>query len=109
MKTPAWIIATLMFIVSDKVTADNDDGDMETKRHHEDDVINQKMERYEELLKRKRDVIDKFLKDNYSDFNHSDYTPEVMMAFTSMGVLIPSEPQEVTICAVYVCPFITLA
>ena len=48
------------------------------RRHHEDDVINEKMERYEELLKRKRDVIDKFLKDNYSDFNHSDYTPEVM-------------------------------
>ena len=50
----------------------------ETKRHHEDDVINEKMERYEMLLKKKRDVIDKFIKDNYSDFNHSDYTPEVM-------------------------------
>ena len=49
----------------------------ETKRHHEDDVINEKMERYEMLLKKKRDVIDKFIKDNYSDFNHSDYTPEV--------------------------------
>merc|ERR1711894_621402 len=75
MKTLAWIIATLIFIVSDTVQAD-DDGDMETRRHHEDDVINERMERYEELLKRKRDVIDKFLKDNYSDFNHSDYTPE---------------------------------
>ena len=52
----------------------------ETKRHHEDDVINEKMERYEMLLKKKRDVIDKFIKDNYSDFNHSDYTPEVMRA-----------------------------
>ena len=69
---------TLMLIASDRVTAD-DDGDMETRRHHEDDVINQKMERYEELLRRKRDVIDKFIKDNYSDFNHSDYTPEVMV------------------------------
>ena len=68
---------TLMLIASDRVTAD-DDGDMETRRRHEDDVINQKMERYEELLRRKRDVIDKFIKDNYSDFNHSDYTPEVM-------------------------------
>ena len=76
MKTLAWIIATLILIICDTVQAD-DDGDMETRRHHEDDVINEKMERYEELLKRKRDVIDKFLKDNYSDFNHSDYTPEV--------------------------------
>merc|ERR1712154_349236 len=75
MKTLAWIIAIIIFIISDTVQAD-DDGDMETRRHHEDDVINEKMERYEELLKRKRDVIDKFLKDNYSDFNHSDYTPE---------------------------------
>merc|ERR550534_905597 len=75
MKTLAWIIATLTLIISDTVQAD-DDGDMLTRRHHEDDVINEKMERYEELLKRKRDVIDKFLKDNYSDFNHSDYTPE---------------------------------
>ena len=80
MMTLAWIIATIIFIISDTVQAD-DDGDMETRRHHEDDVINEKMERYEELLKRKRDVIDKFLKDNYSDFNHSDYTPEVMTSF----------------------------
>merc|ERR550534_472652 len=75
MKTLAWIIATLTLIISDTVQTD-DDGGMDTRRHHEDDVINEKMERYEELLKRKRDVIDKFLKDNYSDFNHSDYTPE---------------------------------
>merc|ERR1711936_1569721 len=53
-----------------------DGSDTEPKRHHEDDVINEKMERYVGLLKRKRDAIDKFLKDNYSDFNHSDYTPE---------------------------------
>merc|ERR1719195_1482931 len=45
-------------------------------RHHEDDEINAKMERYVALLRRRRDAIDKFLKDNYSDFNHSDYTPE---------------------------------
>ena len=77
MKTVAWIIAALFLIISDTVQAD-DGGDMVTRRHREDDVINEKMERYEELLKRKRDVIDKFLKDNYSDFNHSDYTPEVM-------------------------------
>ena len=77
MKTLAWVIATLIFIISNTVQGD-EDGDMVTRRHHEDDVINEKMERYEELLKRKRDVIDKFLKDNYSDFNHSDYTPEVM-------------------------------
>ena len=46
-------------------------------RHHEDDEINAKMERYVALLRRRRDAIDKFLADNYSDFNHSDYTPEV--------------------------------
>ena len=80
---------------------------METRRRHEDDVINQKMARYEELLKRKRDVIDKFIKDNYSDFNHSDYTPEVMMAFTSMGLLTPSGPQGVTI-HLSVCLFIII-
>ena len=70
MKTLAWItvLVTFIFIASDT----------ETRRHHENDVINQKMERYGELLKRKRDVIDKFIKDNYSDFNHSDYTPEVI-------------------------------
>ena len=87
MKTLAWIIANLIFIISDTVQAD-DDGDMETRRHHEDDVINEKMERYEELLKRKRDVIDKFLKDNYSDFNHSDYTPEVMTFISDLSVII---------------------
>ena len=82
-----------MFIVYERVIADND-GDMETRRHHEDDVINQKMERYGELLKRKRDVIDKFIKDNYSDFNHSDYTPEVMMTFIVQGFLSPSGPHS---------------
>ena len=46
-------------------------------RHHEDDEINAKMERYVALLRRRRDAIDRFLADNYSDFNHSDYTPEV--------------------------------
>ena len=46
-------------------------------RHHEDDEINAKMERYVALLRRRRDAIDKFLAENYSDFNHSDYTPEV--------------------------------
>merc|ERR1712218_266132 len=46
------------------------------KKHTSDDRINEKIEQYLDLLKRKRDAIDKFLKDNYSDFNHSDYTPE---------------------------------
>ena len=47
------------------------------KRHHEDDKINEKMEQYIKLLEKKRNAIDKFLTENYSDFNHSDYTPEV--------------------------------
>ena len=47
------------------------------KRHHEDDKINEKMEQYIKLLEKKRKAIDKFLTENYSDFNHSDYTPEV--------------------------------
>ena len=48
------------------------------QRHHENDKINEKMERYIKLLEKKRNAIDKFLTENYSDFNHSDYTPEVM-------------------------------
>ena len=47
------------------------------KRHTSDDMINDKIDRYLELLQRKKHSIEKFLKDNYSDFNHSDYTPEV--------------------------------
>merc|ERR1712227_894904 len=50
--------------------------DVAPKRHHEDDKINEKMEQYIKLLKRKKNAIDKFLRENYSDFNHSDYTPE---------------------------------
>merc|ERR1712115_194770 len=38
--------------------------------------LSDKIERYIKLLEEKRDVIDKFLQENYSDFNHSDYTPE---------------------------------
>merc|ERR1712183_347997 len=41
-----------------------------------DDAINEKIERYLKLLEKKRDAIDKFLVENYSDFNHSDFTPE---------------------------------
>merc|ERR1739838_860106 len=41
-----------------------------------DDAVNDKIERYLKLLEKKRDAIDKFLVENYSDFNHSDYTPE---------------------------------
>merc|ERR1712080_94667 len=35
-----------------------------------------KIERYIKLLEEKRDVIDRFLQENYSDFNHSEYTAE---------------------------------
>ena len=77
------IIVIVVVIAGDIIQADDGDETSGTKRHHEDDGINQKMERYEVLLKKKRDVIDKFIKDNYSDFNHSDYTPEVMTMFFS--------------------------
>ena len=47
------------------------------KKHTSDDRINEKIDRYLDLLQTKKKAIEKFLKDNYSDFNHSDYTPEV--------------------------------
>ena len=61
---------------TEEVTTDSET-DIVPKRHHEDDKINEKMEQYMKLLEKKRKAIDKFLKENYSDFNHSDYTPEV--------------------------------
>ena len=47
------------------------------KKHTSDEKINEKIDRYLDLLQIKKKAIEKFLKDNYSDFNHSDYTPEV--------------------------------
>ena len=47
------------------------------KKHTSDEKINEKIDRYLGLLQTKKKAIEKFLKDNYSDFNHSDYTPEV--------------------------------
>ena len=47
------------------------------KKHTSDVKINEKIDRYLDLLQTKKKAIEKFLKDNYSDFNHSDYTPEV--------------------------------
>ena len=47
------------------------------KNHTSDERINVKIDQYLELLQKKKLAIEKFLKDNYSDFNHSDYTPEV--------------------------------
>merc|ERR1711953_543992 len=46
------------------------------KKHTSDEKINEKIDRYLDLLQTKKKAIEKFLKDNYSDFNHSDYTPE---------------------------------
>merc|ERR1712156_862682 len=46
------------------------------KKHTSDDRINEKIEQYLDLLQKKKTAIEKFLKDNYSDFNHSDFTPE---------------------------------
>jgi len=45
-------------------------------KHAGKEALNDKIERYIKLLEKKRDDIDKFLNENYSDFNHSDYTPE---------------------------------
>ena len=67
---PLLLLLCLALVTGDQPTAT-------ATRHHEDDEINAKMERYVALLRRRRDAIDKFLADNYSDFNHSDYTPEV--------------------------------
>ena len=67
--------------VSEEIEAKEVNKESETevvpKRHHEDDMINEKIEQYIKLLEKKRNAIDKFLTENYSDFNHSDYTPEV--------------------------------
>ena len=83
MKKLPWIIIVTLVILGDMAQAEDGGETSEPKRHHEDNVINEKMERYEMLLRKKRDFIDKFIKDNYSDFNHSDYTPEVMTMFIS--------------------------
>ena len=56
-------------------------------RHTSDEKINEKIDRYLELLQTKKKAIEKFLKDNYSDFNHSDYTPEVDWAMVVMVVM----------------------
>ena len=42
--------------------------------------LNEKVERYIALLEKKRDAIDKFLTENYSDFNHTDFSAEEYVA-----------------------------
>ena len=72
------LLLCLALVIGDQPTTTTNTATSNTAtRHHEDDEINAKMERYVALLRRRRDAIDKFLADNYSDFNHSDYTPEV--------------------------------
>ena len=62
--------------------------DLKAKKHHtSDERINVKIDQYLELLQKKKLAIEKFLKDNYSDFNHSDYTPEVDWAMVVMVVM----------------------
>ena len=87
---PLLLLLCLALVTGDQptTTATTNTG---TTRHHEDDEINAKMERYVALLRRRRDAIDRFLADNYSDFNHSDYTPEVrqlIQGLPSPGVCI---------------------
>ena len=55
------------------------------KKHTSDDRINEKIEQYLDLLQKKKTAIEKLLKDNYSDFNHSDYTPEVGIIKLTVG------------------------
>ena len=60
--------------------------DPKAKKHHtSDERINVKIDQYLELLQKKKLAIEKFLKDNYSDFNHSDYTPEVGLLKLTVG------------------------
>ena len=42
--------------------------------------LNGKLERYIELLEKKKDAIDKFLIENYSNFNHTDFSPDEYVA-----------------------------
>ena len=42
--------------------------------------LNDKVERYIALLEKKRDAIDQFLRENYSNFNHTDFSAEEYVA-----------------------------
>ena len=44
------------------------------------EALDEKLERYIELLEKKRDAIDKFLNENYSSFNHTDFDAEDYVA-----------------------------
>ena len=73
-----FLICTISICLADETKEKHVDAKEEfKKRHHEDDKINEKITNYIKLLDKKKRAIDKFLKDNYSDFNHTDYTPEV--------------------------------
>ena len=73
-------ILTLLFVLitasftlgnTDEVVAEDNENTLVL-----DDAVNEKIERYLVLLEKKKAAIDKFLVENYSDFNHSDYTAE---------------------------------
>ena len=44
------------------------------------EALDEKLERYIALLEKKRDAIDKFLNENYSSFNHTDFDAEEYVA-----------------------------
>merc|ERR1712241_495093 len=44
------------------------------------EALDEKLERYIALLEKKIDAIDKFLNDNYSSFNHTDFDAEEYVA-----------------------------
>ena len=74
------VVLLVIVIIGLASTAGDKDGAEESDVSDDklllDDAVNEKVERYIKLLEKKRDAIDKFLVENYSDFNHSDFTPE---------------------------------
>ena len=72
------VLLVIVIIGVASTTGDKDgvESDVSDDKLLLDDAVNEKVERYIKLLEKKRDAIDKFLVENYSDFNHSDFTPE---------------------------------
>ena len=72
------VLLVIVIIGLASTTGDKDgvESDVSDDKLLLDDAVNEKVERYIKLLEKKRDAIDKFLVENYSDFNHSDFTPE---------------------------------
>ena len=70
-------ISSLAFIAS-LATVTCQSADIEATASAQD--LNDKVERYIALLEKKRDAIDQFLSENYSNFNHTDFSAEEYVA-----------------------------